>query len=222
MYKKITHTIVEEHFDCPEAVDLAAEIENSKEAPMKFRVAQATVMPADQFRAMVQDWFLETDSRWQNLAHANFDTSIDYEQAIEDVFVNADMLGDVLKGYYGVEFGERFNAHWRSAAMNLLYDWRNIKNGWDTNVQEMNLLELISPGGALLFNQFNSSWSREEAEALLRDIFTSYHEYGKALKSKNTSAQSSLKTKIGSDLNLLATTLASGVIARFPSLFTAV
>jgi hypothetical protein len=222
MYKKITHTIIEEHFDCPEAVDIAAEVENGTEMPMRFRVTPATVMPADQFRAMVQDWFLDMDARWQNLANANFDSSIDYEQAIDDVFVNVDLLGDTLKGYYGAEFGERFNQQWRSAGMNLLYIWRNIKNGWDTSVQEKNLFELLAPGSAVLYNQFNASWPRNEVEALLVSIYRDYIDYGKALKSKNSSAQASLRTKIGSALNQLSTTLASGVISRFPELFTAV
>lgn len=36
MYKKITHTIVEEHFDDQESVTLADEIKNTWKAPLRY------------------------------------------------------------------------------------------------------------------------------------------------------------------------------------------
>jgi len=36
MYKRITHTIVEEHFDHPEAVAMAAESKSTGRAPLRY------------------------------------------------------------------------------------------------------------------------------------------------------------------------------------------
>ena len=221
VYKKITHTIVEEHFDCPEAVDIAASVDSSNGImPMKFRVTPALPMSTDQFKIRVEDWFLETDAANKDLARATFDSSLDYEQAIENVFLNIDGLGNTLKGYYGSEMGERWNQLWRSVSMNLMYIWRNIKNNWDNTLQEERLHTLLGDALTLVLNQYNTAWDRYALKPVIDDLFTGYTEFGQALKDKNTSKISAAETKIATALEKLNTAVSSGVIQQFPGLFT--
>lgn len=221
MYKKITHTIIEEHFDCPEAVDIAVELENGNGSlPMKFQAIQPPmVMPASQFKTKIRELVMDLDSRWQTLLNATFDTAYDYEAAIEDAFVNANQLGDLLKSYYGAEFGERFNHHWRAVAINLLYTWRNVKNNFDNSVQKENLLKL-SPAVAQLLNQYNSQWDRTAVTNLSNEWLSAYVALAEAIKAKNAAAQTKNKSTIASDINQFSNTLSDGVIQQFPSLFT--
>jgi hypothetical protein len=221
MYKKITHTIIEEHFDCPEAVNIANEVANADNTLMsRFRATPATPIPADQFRALVQDWFLELDARLQNLLNATYDPTLDYEQAIEDAFLNADELGNVLKGYYGIEFGERFSQNWRAITMNLLYIWRNIKNGWDYSIQVERLQNLVATGMGFLLNQFNNRWDRDEVKTILDKVVNSYINIGTALAKKQTSSAATARTQLALDWAKFYTQLSEGVIAQYPDLFT--
>lgn len=221
MYKKITHTIIEEHFDCPEAVDIAVELENGNGSlPMKIQAIQPPmVMPASQFKTQIRELVMDLDSRWQTLLNATFDTAYDYEAAIEDAFVTANQLGDLLKSYYGAEFGERFNHHWRAVAINLLYTWRNVKNNFDNSVQKENLMKL-SPAVAQLLNQYNSRWDRTAVTNLSNDWLSAYVALAEAIKAKNAAAQTKNKSTIASDINQFSNTLSDGVIQQFPSLFT--
>lgn len=221
MYKKITHTIIEEHFDCPEAVDIAVELENGNgNLLMKFQAVQSPmVMPASQFKTKIRELVMDLDSRWQTLLNATFDTAYDYEAAIEDAFVTSNQLGDLLKSYYGVEFGERLNQHWRSAAMTLLYSWRNVKSNFDNSVQKENLLKL-SPVLAQVLNQYNSQWDRTAVTNLSNEWLSAYVALAEAIKAKNAAAQTKNKSTIASDINQFSNILSDGVIQQFPSLFT--
>ena len=221
MYKKITHTIVEEHFDCPEAVDIASAIENNNStAPMRFQAfADPVVMPSSQFRTKIAGLVGDLDNRWQNLLNATFDTAYNYEEAIEEAFVNNDELGNFLKSYYGAEFGERVNHQWRSVAMSLLYTWRNFKNNFDNSLQSERLTQLVPPFAQML-SQYNNIWEKSTVEQLFNEWYSSYVSLAEAKKAKNTSAQTNIKSIIASDVAKFSKTLADGIIAQFPTLFT--
>lgn len=220
MYKKITHTIVEEHFDCPESVDVSSAVESKMST--KFRITPtAPIISESAFKANVEDAVLDVNLRWLNLLNAMYDKSIDYENAVSNAYTNIDTLGNTLRGYYGAEFAERFNQVLRASITNLMYTWRNESNGWDNSQQKARLFEMLTPGAMILFTQFNQLWLSDDVERIFNELYNTYINLGTAYKTKNTNLQSELETQLATIWNQLATLISSGVIQQFPAYFTA-
>lgn len=226
MYKKITHTIVEEHFDCPEAVDIAAEVEGSDYyAPMMRRARrprQNEIITAAQFTNNINTYLNNLNAKWETMATATFDDSANFGAAMEAVFADQiDELGDEMKLYYGPEFGERLNQQLRSIAMNLMYLWRAQKMKLDISNQRKNLLDLLAPAVGILLSTFNNKWDRNVVSDVFTSIIEDYIALGEAKLKRDPTMENDIKAEIAATYSGLATAIANGVVAQQPEFFTA-
>jgi len=215
MYKKITHTIVEEHFDHPMGVGIAANVGQ----PKLGRHTLADVMPSGQFKNYVDNYFMETEDKLVEFANATFDENLDFQSAIANA-MNYESLGNMLGKYYDIEFQERFNQNVGNAIMQLLYYWRNSIRKLD-NKETLSRIKNQAWGMSQIMNQYNNYWDRDILRALLDDFFGEFINLGNAKLAKNKANETTALDRISAAGSKLSNYLANGVIQQHPELFTA-
>jgi hypothetical protein len=211
MYKKITHTIVEEHFEHPMAVNIAA-------GHKMGRHSLAEIMPRDQFKAFVDNYFIDLEGKLVQFADASFDGSKDFQTALANV-MDHEMLGDGMAKYYDVEFKERFNQQLTNQIMQLMYYWRNQVRKFD-NTDNLNRLQAGPANFSLLLNQYNNVYDRAIMKSMLDDFFMEFVALGNAKFAKNAPNETAALDRIAAAGAKLSNYLANGLVQQFPELFT--
>ncbi len=215
MYKKITHTIVEEHFDHPMGVGIAANVGKPKFA----RSSLAEIMPSSQFKNFVDNYFMEMEDKIVALANATFDESLDFQSAIANA-MDYETLGNTLGKYYDIEFQERLNQNIGNALMQLLYYWRNSIRKFDNKDTLARIKQQAWAMGQVLA-QYNNFWDRDILRTLLDDFFGEFVNLGNAKLAKNKANETASLDRIAAAGTKLANYMANGVIQQFPESFTA-
>lgn len=215
MYKKITHTIVEEHFDHPMGVGIAANVGKPKFA----RSSIAEIMPSGQFKSFVDDYFMEMEDKIVAFANATFDDSLDFQSAIANV-MDYETLGNMLGKYYDIEFQERFNQNLGNGIMQLLYYWRNSIRKFDNKDTLARIKQQAWAMGQVLA-QYNNFWDRDIMRTLLDDFFGEFVNLGNAKLAKNKANETAALDRITAAGSKLSNYLANGVIQQFPESFSA-
>jgi len=220
MYKKVTHTIVEEHFAHPVGVDIATHLSNSDTPKYKKRAPRlADIMPESQFRSFIDNYFIDNEAKLIKLADASFDSNLDYQTAIGDA-MNVDALSDLLSKYYDIEFRERLSNHLHNIAMSTSAVWRNQARGVDSSEVTSRLRQNIKYL-TLLLNQYNNNWDITTTETALNNLVTEFIKLGTAKKAKSISNEIAAKDAIASNSAEISNLIASGVVKQYPNFFTA-
>ena len=97
MYKKITHNIVEEHFDHPIASEIKRGLERKVGAPT------STIFDAAAFRSDAANLYTNYTTKLMAILDASTDAEL--LTAIENMFVNIDAIGNITKNFYQNEKG---------------------------------------------------------------------------------------------------------------------
>jgi hypothetical protein len=215
MYKKITHTIVEEHFDHPMGVGIAANVG----LPKLGRHTVAEVMSSGQFKTYVDNYFMETEDKLVEFANATFDENLDFQSAIANA-MNYESLGNTLGKYYDIEFQERFNQNMGISIMQLLYYWRNSIRKLD-NKETMARIKNQSWAISQIMNQYNNYWDRDILRTLLDDFLGEFVNLGNAKLAKNKANETAALDRIAAAGSKLSNYVANGVIQQHPELFSA-
>lgn len=216
MYKKITHTIVEEHFEHPMGVGIAANVKTGR--PMG-RSQLAEIMSSGQFKAFVDNYFIETEDKLVEMANATFDESLDFQAAIANA-MNYEALGNMIGKYYDVELQERFNQNMGIAIMQLLYYWRNAIRKFD-NKETVARIKAQAWAMGMVMAQYNNFYDRDILRTHLDEFFGEFINLGNAKLAKNRTNETAALDKIAAAGSKLSNYLSNGVVQQFPELFTA-
>jgi predicted Zn-dependent protease with MMP-like domain len=215
MYKKITHTIVEEHFDHPMGVGIAANVGKPKFA----RSTLAEIMPSGQFKSFVDNYCMELEDKLVNLANATFDQTLDFQAAIANA-MDYEVLGNTLGKYYDVEFQERFNQQIGNLIMQFLFYWRNSIRKFD-NKATADRIKQNAWALSQVANQYNNYWDRDILRLLVDDFSNELINLGNAKLAKNKANETAALDRLATNGSKLSNYLANGVLQQFPELFTA-
>jgi hypothetical protein len=211
MYKKITHTITEEHFDHPIAAEIKKHVDKMK---------SANIPSAAQFKQDVLSWFTNFNNKAQTVIDSMTDSKLDTALVEADMFDQIDALGNELKNYYGVEAGERLNAQMRNAAVSLLRLVFLVKNNLDTKDVVTNRFDGIITGEILrLLYDVNNDWNFNAMRPFVEAMWAAWIERAKAKKAGNESAATAAATAAQTAFATFANTLADGVIKQQPQMF---
>lgn len=216
MYKKITHTIVEEHFAHPMGVGIAANVKTGR--PLG-RSQLAEIMSTAQLKSFVDNYFIETEDKLVELCNATFDENLDFQAAIANA-MDYEALGDMLGKYYDVELKERFNQNTGIAIMQLLYYWRNAIRKFD-NKETVARIKQQSWAMGIVMSQYNNFWDRDILRTHLDDFFGEFINLGNAKLAKNKATETATLDKIAAAGSKLSNYLANGLLQNHPELFTA-
>ncbi len=216
MYKRVTHTILEEHFSHPMAGEIKEALERGS-LTTKYR--QTEPVSANKFKLDIENYLANFNSKlhtiFENVA-ANDDTALAENEKV--LLEELDTLGNMYKTYYGLEFGERLNHYFRTAVILFIALARNLKDKTDTRDWRIRLDNNKFDIANLLY-AYNNIWRVQDTQGVIGQTFTEIGKHAQAVIAKDaTEATRSYDTASGL-LKALATILSSGTIRQYPAKF---
>jgi hypothetical protein len=211
MYKKITHTITEEHFGHPVGAEIKKHVDKMKSANMPS---------SSQFKQDVLSWFTNFNNKAQTIIDSMTDSKLDTAAIEADLFDQIDALGNELKNYYGIEAGERLNAQMRNAAVSLLRLVFLVKNNLDIKDVVTNRFDGVITGEILrLLYDINNDWNFTALRPTVETMWTAWIDRAKAKKANNDTAAATALNAAKEAFTKFANTLADGVVKQHPEMF---
>ena len=213
MYKKITHNIVEEHFDHPVASQIKKSMERSK-------IVTNEVFSETSFKNNVHDYLAAYTNHINALVDAVTGTEENLILAFDNFFKTCwvDNLGNLTKPIYLTEFSERLNEGMRMIATGVLLGIQQIKSGKDTG-PIYNRLQFTSNDMGQNLSNFNSAWQYPVVATLFNTLFTDIFNLAKAKAAKNLSLEQQLTQKVANGWATFEKTFVDGIIAQHPERF---
>lgn len=212
MYKKITHNIVEEHFDHP----IASQIKKS----MEKKTITNEVFSETKFRSDVNAYFEKYRNSLNSLITSSAGTDDEFLSAFDNMFRTAwiDDLGNLSKAIYLTEFGERLNENMRILATSLFLVLQSLKVGKEPVVLS-GRMQFFANDLAGNLNAFNPAWTFNIVNPLLNGIIIDLLNQAKAKTAKNLALEQQLAQKVATGFDTLAKTLIDGMISQNPERF---
>lgn len=214
MYKKITHTIVEEHFDHPLANQIKSSIDRKVGRPTDI------TFDREQFSDELTNWMATYVSNIQNLINATSGTDDDIIDAFE-VIANSDIdkLGMMMRNFYQYEIGERLNANFRMLMTMALLHMQTAKFGKSSTLAKQRAFTIASDiADAIAMASPNIIFTpmRENIVLAIEAIFKKTD----AIVSKNIAEQEKQSDIIDASWRDFMATLVNGILEFNPDRFT--
>jgi hypothetical protein len=215
MYKKITHTIVEEHFGHP----LAPEIKHTLESGFGNSRPMYAIITADKLRNDVSAYFTKLHQRVSGIATHTESGNMDSLLAEETAFFDeVDDLGKMFLPYYGIEFSERITQILRSIGLSMTGIARNLKFKSDIKLL-VDRLNGNFDNMDFLLNQFNNNWQLGSVKNIWSQIIESMVNETTAIINKDSNATASATAQLAARLSAFAESFANSVVQQYPNKF---
>lgn len=213
MYKKITHTIVEEHFDHP----MASQIKKSMN---RSRITTDEVFLESKFRSDVRAYFESLQNDFSSMIKSIGGTDEELITSFENLFKDhkIDNLGNMTKPLYSSEFGERINEAMRIYAIVIFLTVQMTKYGKDTSFAPGRLTYANNELSQAL-TDFNRSWNYQNINTLLSTLSNELLKKIKATKAKDAGAEAEAARNIVQLFSTFESQLVNGIIAQYPERF---
>lgn len=208
MYKKITHSIVEEHFDAP----------NIEGNSIKSTITPQ--MTSNEFKTEVTNYFDSYDKKINKIIETTTDTEEAMVAAEIAAFENVDALGNLLKHVYSFQISESLTQNLRATilsiiqASNFLRAGIDIKN-WANTRFDVNLGDYIARN----LQNANNDWNYQTVKDLYLKAITAWLAQIKARIAKNTALEQQQSGIAREALMTLADAIGTGVVKQHPELF---
>jgi hypothetical protein len=214
MYKKITHTIVEEHFDHPIANQIKKTIERSK-------VVDDQVFSETTFRSDVHDYFTTYLTNLIEIINSvtgtTDDSVIPFERLFKDAWI--DNLGNMTKPLYASMFGETLNEGLRRIVLTTFFLTQNMKNGTEPQFLINGWRNVIVNELSQIMSSFNSEWLFQTVQSIFTAMPDDVVALLKARLKKDSSAEKLAVDKLSSTFATFEKTFVDGIIKQQPERF---
>lgn len=226
MYKKITHTIVEEHFDHPMAADVKSRVDSCSPSMPAMAV---NFSQAIKFRLDSRNYFSALQTKVRNLIIDLVEPKDETTTGVKlaDVVDTINRLGSVASTYYGASAGNELIKLLKDFALAAADHVKILKAGGDAAAAKIKCAEAVGAIAKFLSTANPDFWP----EAAVTKIFT---EYADALLSQATAlikkdAKAVLDAEnlqhdiiMGNSMGTvgLADIFATGIIRQFPDQFS--
>jgi hypothetical protein len=227
MYKKITHTIVEEHFDHPMAAKIKAGLKRKQNKKAKYDFGDEDVIfgrPTSEifnkadFTARFNSYLNNYTQKLIQITDATAGTEEQLVNAFEGLFNFVDEIGDFFDPFYNRELGERVTTSFRLIASNITMIVHTTKAGWSTEPWT----RLINQSAVIAnFQQYNDDWIRPIIENIMKEFISNMIARVNAIKSGNQSAVDQSTNNMYTAINSFKDVIVNGITQQFPQRFTA-
>ena len=217
MYKRVTHTITEEHFGHAMAAEIKKVVDKTSVPPKpKMEPAAASKVKAD-----ISDYLTGFNKGLIEIYKAiDSPDNIGLGDAETTVFAKIDDLGNMLKTYYGVEFGEKINQSQRSLLFCLIAIARNIKNKIDIRDWKLRLEGIRNDISSMLY-QYNNYWRYADNVGTFSQLYDEYISLMQNIANRNQTGTDASINKINNLTSVLESNMTNGLIQQFPDKFIA-
>jgi hypothetical protein len=227
MYKKITHNIVEEHYDHPMAAKIKAGLKPTitrkamrdygNDDDLIFGRPTAEIFNKNDFTARFESYLANYTQKLIQITDATAGTEEQLVTAFEDLFNFVDQVGDFFDPFYNRELGERVTNSFRNIASNITMIVHTTKAGWSTEpwARLLNQSTFIAN-----FQQYNDNWPRPNLENIMKVFISDMIARATAIKAGNQSAVDQLTNNMYSTIMLWKDAIVNGITQQFPQRFT--
>ena len=208
MYRKITHNIIEEHFDHPMAEQIKKTIDRKITRPTEV------IFTESDFRSMVDTYFNNYVNHLVGIANSVIGTDDELWNAFEPAFNNVDDMGTLMKNFYVSDMGERLNIATRTLLVLMLLSVQSAKTG--TANWYLNRLDNLPNDWADVFGRYNQYWLYDTTRAAVSDIVKSLKDKLSARKAKNITLEQQAEAQLRNSFTGFSKWVQDGVITQFP------
>ena len=170
MYKKITHTIVEEHFDHPEALRMKSKLEcypvttGTTPPPAMLMMTNAAKQLTTAAHKLLGNYVQRIRSHIISVLDSTADAGALDEQLTKDIKA----IGAVVSAYYGSAAGEEVDMYLKKIASGVADIARAVKSGKSIEDLKTSVMRDVDFFATLLDSANPKHWPA----AAVRDIFT--------------------------------------------------
>jgi len=225
MYKKITHNIVEEHYDHP----MATKIKEGLRPKVKtarldinndliFGRPTTEIFSKEEFTARFESYLTNYTQKIVQITDSTAGTEEQLVDAFEELFNFVDQIGDFFDPFYNRELGERVTTSFRHIASNITMIVHTTKAGWSTEpwTRIINQSAFIAN-----FQQYNDRWPRFSLENIMREYIADMVARVTAIKAGDQPTVDRLTNNMYSNIMLWRNEIVNGITQEFPQRFTA-
>jgi len=224
MYKKITHNIVEEHYDHPMAAEIKAglrpQVRRTRfdiDDDLIFGRPTSEIYNKDDFTARFESYLTNYTQKLIQITDATAGTEEQLVNSFEELFNFVDQIGDFFDPFYSRELGERVTTSFRHIASNITMIVHTTKAGFTTEPWA----RLISQSAIVAnFQQYNDRWPRFTLENIMKEFISKMTARVAAIKAGNQSAVDQLTNDMYSNIMLWKSEIVNGITQQFPQRFT--
>lgn len=214
MYKKVTHYITEEHFAHPGAAQIKKIVDARAGGPVLAKVAP------EKFKEDVQAMFDLFLTNMNGIIASITGTQDDLVAAEETLFATVDDLGNYLRPYYGIEFGEKLKNAERSLALSLIQTIRFLRNGLDVkDWVAFRFSKLLITDIAQFFSLQNNMWKTDDVRSIFTRITDAWIRQAQAHMDKNTASIALEMQDAKAAGDLLVSAIVVGTTTKYPDMF---
>lgn len=223
MYKKITHNIVEEHFDHPVAMDIKSRMDYNRPTPSAMADTQSMVQLKLDSRTLFGNLVNSVRSLIVSVMDNGPDQKVIEDQLFKDIYA----LSDVVGVFYGETAGKRFNEHLTAIATTLASIVVIIKSGKNITEQKAMLEVHITELAKLLDSANMRYWPELTVIGILNKVADQWIMQATSREKKDYPADLA-SAKIVNEIMVtgaadgtpsFADIFSNGVIQQFPSKF---
>jgi hypothetical protein len=235
MYKKITHTIVEEHFDHPEALRMKSKLEcypvttgtTTTTPPAMLMYTDAATQLITVAHKLLGHYAQRIRSHIISILDSTADTPALDEQLTKDIKA----IGTVVSAYYGAAAGEEVDMYLKKIANGVADIARAVKSGKSIDDLKTKLVRDVEFFATLLEGANPKHWPAAAVRDILTAAGNAWIAQIQARDSKKWAEDIALADRVanmftGSELSNdptnFAKTFAEGIIKQFPEKFSTV
>lgn len=231
MYKKITHTIVEEHFDHPEALRMKSRLDCYPVTTTTTTPPPAMMMhtsAAEHLTTAAHKLLGNYVQRIRSHIVSILDSAADATAIDEQLTKDTAAIGDVVRAYYGSPAGEEVGLYLKKIALGIADVARAVKSGKNIDDLKTNLLRDVEFFATLLQGANPMYWPAPAVRDLLTQAVDAWVAQIQARERKQWAEDIAIAdrianiftgTGIGNDVVDFAKTFAEGIIKQFPEKF---
>lgn len=208
MYRKITHNIVEEHFDHPMAEQIKKTIDRKVGRPTEV------IFTESNFRSTIDSYFNNYVNHLVGIMNAVTGTDDDLWDAFDPAFANVDELGTLMNNFYVTDMGQRVNITNRLLLVLILLSVQSTKTG--TANWSAARLDNISNDWSDSLGRYNTYWLYDTTRTVVNNLVKAMKDKIAARKAKNTSAEQQAESQMRTLFSDLSKWIQDGTIAQFP------
>jgi hypothetical protein len=215
MYKKITHTIVEEHFDHPIATQIKKSIHRSE-------IPNNEIFAENKFRTDVTDYFTTYLTDLSGIIDSVTGTEEDLVVPFERIFKNEyiDTLGNMTKAIYPSFMGEKINEALRRMTLISFVLSQQLRMGRDPQYMLNTFNNIVVNDLATILSGYNINWPYNTIQTIFTDIGDSILTKMKAKMKKDSSTEKAAGDKLASLFTSFGNAFVDGMIKQHPERFT--
>lgn len=215
MYQKITHTIVEEHFNHPIASQIKKTLDRS-------RIPTNEIFLESKFQADTHDYFLTYLTSITNIINSVNETEENLVTTFENMFKTnwIDRLGNMTKPFYPSSLGETINVSMRQLALLTFYIVQLSKFGKEPRVIVNSLRSSTAEQLATQMESFNYNWPYDIVRMMFIDIVDNIIVQTTARLNKDSATEQVAKDDLARLFSRFEQVFLDGIFGQFPYRFT--